>query len=169
MSQNIQVNRTRHIECTSVNRPANTYLRQLVDTRCSTEDRPGAMDNRDRERERERERGGGEGKSVLSAQSGPKCIDLNGMPRHKGLFYAQGLKNSVHCTFIFIFSVVVLFYTQLYGIKYFYLIQIICTELYDFTKPYLILIIDTQIYDFKKLLLFDNNYLFAHSYMVLYN
>ena len=46
-------------------RPARTYLRQLcADKRCSLEDLPGAMDNREGWRERERERESG--KSMLA-------------------------------------------------------------------------------------------------------
>ena len=42
-----------------------------------------------------------------------------------------------------------------------------CTQLHDFKYSYVILRIYMQFYNFKYLFLFYDNYLFAHSYMVL--
>ena len=83
------------------------------------------------------------------------------MSTHPKLFYAKKLNNQ-----IYIFWAIVsleYFFTQLYDIKYSYLIQIILPQFYGFKYSYLILTIYTQV------TIFNNNYLFACSYMVSNN
>ena len=94
-----------------------------------------------------------------------RLINFKGISTRQGSFYAEIFCSCVHITSLESSFFRVLAYNYF---KYSYLIRIICTHLYSFKYFNQMLIIYLRLYSSRKLL-FRNNHLSSHRYMVSSN